>query len=70
MLPVPRTTLLCLPLPQTTIWMRIFIWVLVATFVVILVALGNDPALALGVALAAVTAVIGDLIPIKSLSSR
>ncbi|GAA3098316.1 hypothetical protein [Streptosporangium carneum] len=63
-----------LPLPSpwrgTTI--RIIVWVLVMAFVVTLTSLGSDPALALGVALAALTATIGDLLqtPVPSLPGR
>ncbi|TLP66516.1 hypothetical protein [Microbispora triticiradicis] len=59
---MPRITVLpCLQ--PTAIRVRIVIWVLTLAFVAILVSLGSEPALALGVALAALMATVGDLVP-------
>ncbi|GAA3123488.1 hypothetical protein ACFFR3_35115 [Nonomuraea salmonea] len=58
MLALPHRPLLCQPSRQAV---RILVWVLVLAFVVILTALGSDPALALGVVLAALAATAGDL---------
>ncbi|MEV4104354.1 hypothetical protein AB0J42_29280 [Nonomuraea sp. NPDC049649] len=58
MLALPYRPLACQPsLPAV----RIVVWVLVLAFVVVLTALGSDPALALGVVLAALAATVGDL---------
>lgn len=50
-----------LPRPQHRTTIRIVVWVLILAFVVIMTTLGSDPALALGVVLAALTATVGDL---------
>ncbi|MEO3892185.1 hypothetical protein [Nonomuraea sp. B5E05] len=66
MLPLPYTPALCLPWPT----IRPVTLTLVLVFIVVLVALGSDPALALGVALAAMTATIGQLNPADDNSNR
>ncbi|MEU8319719.1 hypothetical protein AB0C33_15250 [Nonomuraea sp. NPDC048881] len=58
MLPLPHRPLACQPTRQA---IRIVVWVVVLAFVVVLTALGSDPALALGVVLAALAATVGDL---------
>lgn len=59
MLPLPYAPALCLPWPA----IRPVALVVVLAFIVVLVVLGSDPALALGVALAAMTATVGQLNP-------
>ncbi|MEU8251621.1 hypothetical protein [Nonomuraea sp. NPDC048916] len=58
MLALPHRPLACRPSRPAV---RIVVWVLVLAFVVVLTALGSDPALALGVVLAALAATVGDL---------
>ncbi|MEU6721595.1 hypothetical protein ABZ897_60015 [Nonomuraea sp. NPDC046802] len=66
MLPLPYAPALCLPWPT----IQPVALVLVLVFIVVLVALGSDPALALGVALAAMTATIGQLNPADNNGGR
>ncbi|MFD0885713.1 hypothetical protein ACFQ08_14255 [Streptosporangium algeriense] len=63
MLPLSQLSLLR---PQRGTTVRILVWVLVMVFVVTLTSLGSDPALALGVVLAALAAIVGDLLRVSA----